>query len=57
MHKNAAGEADSILVSPLDAPLLFSRLMWEQAGDEFGDLYLTGPQAEAQEKATADPKA
>jgi len=37
--------------------LLFSRLMWEQVGDEFGDLYLTGPQAEALEKATTNPKA
>ena len=58
-HKNAAGETDSIVVNhrPLDAALLFSRLMWEQVGDEFGDLYLTGPQAEALEKATAAAKA
>jgi hypothetical protein len=55
VHKNAAGEADSILVShrPLDAALLFSFLMWEQVGDSFGDLYLTGTQAEALEKAGA----
>lgn len=59
VHKNADGEADSIVINhrPLDAALLFSRLMWEQVGDEFGDLYLTGPQAEAMEKAAADPKA
>ena len=57
VHRNAAGEADSILIShrPLDAALLFSRLMWDQVGDSFGDLYLTGPQAEALEKAGAGP--
>jgi hypothetical protein len=58
VHMNAQGEADSILVNhrPLDAALLFSRLMWEQVGDGFGDLYLTGPQADALQKVT-DPKA
>jgi hypothetical protein len=57
-HRNAAGETDSILINhrPLDAALLFSRLMWDQVGDSFGDLYLTGPQADALEKAD-DPKA
>jgi hypothetical protein len=57
VHWNAVGEADSILIShrPLDAALLFSRLMWDQVGDSFGDLYLTGPQAEALEKAEAGP--
>jgi hypothetical protein len=25
--------------------------MWERVGDRFGDLYLTGPQAEALEAA------
>ena len=46
---NAAGEADSILINhhPLEAALLFSRLMWERVGDRYGDLYLTGPQAAA----------
>ena len=48
-HFNEVGEADSILINhhPLEAALLFSRLMWEQVGDRYGDLYLTGPQAEA----------
>jgi hypothetical protein len=49
IHLNAAGEADSILINhyPLDAALLFSRLMWDRVGDRYGDLYLTGPQADA----------
>jgi hypothetical protein len=56
VHMNAQGEADSILINhhPLDAALLFSRLMWERAGDGFRDLYLTGLQADALEQAT-DP--
>ena len=59
VHMNAQGEADAILVNhrPLDAALLFSRLMWGQVGDGFGDLYLTGPQADALEKLAADPRA
>jgi hypothetical protein len=53
VHLNAAGEADSVVVNhyPLTSALLFSRLMWERVGDRFGDLYLTGPQAEALEAA------
>ncbi|WP_027583394.1 hypothetical protein [Bradyrhizobium sp. Ai1a-2] len=49
VHMNAAGEADAILINhhPLDAALLFSRLMWERVGDRYGDLYLTGAQAAA----------
>jgi hypothetical protein len=49
VHWNDAGEADSILVNhrPLGAALLFSRLMWEKVGDRYGDLYLTGMEADA----------
>jgi hypothetical protein len=37
---NAKGEADSLVIDhrPLDAALLFSRLMCEKLGDRFGDL-------------------
>jgi len=58
VHMNAQGKADSILINhrPLDAALLFSRLMWEQVEDGFRDLYLTGPQADALESAI-DPTA
>ena len=55
VHINGNGEADSILINhhPLEAALLFSRLMWERVGDRYGDLYLTGPQAEAMRQAVA----
>lgn len=58
VHMDAKGEADSILVNhrPLNAALLFSRLMWERVGDGFRDRYLTGPQHDAMESAI-DPKA
>lgn len=51
IHMNAAGEADSLLINhyPLESVLLFSRLMSERVGDRFGDLYLTGPQADVLE--------
>ncbi|MDB5556249.1 MAG: hypothetical protein JWL86_6233 [Rhizobium sp.] len=53
VHMNAQGEADSLVINhrPLEAALLFSKLMWEQVGNRFGDLYLTGPQADALEAA------
>ncbi len=53
VHMNGAGEADSLLIChhPLNAALLFSRLMWEQVDPEFRDLYLSGPEAEALERA------
>jgi hypothetical protein len=37
---NAKGEADSLVIDhrPLDAALLFSRLMCEKLGDRFSDL-------------------
>ena len=49
VHYNDKGEADSLVINhrPLDAALLFSRLMWEQVGDAFGNLYLSGPEADA----------
>jgi len=55
VHMNESGEADSVLIHhyPLDAALLFSRLMWEKFGDKFGDLYLTAAQAEGITKASA----
>ncbi|CDG81401.1 hypothetical protein [Janthinobacterium agaricidamnosum] len=43
VHMNAAGQADSLLINhrPLDAALLFSRLMAQQAADRYGqDLFL-----------------
>lgn len=42
VHYNAAGEADSLMINhyPLEAALLFSRLMYEAVGDQYGDLYL-----------------
>jgi hypothetical protein len=54
VHMNDAGEADSLLFHhyPLDAALLFSRLMWEKFGDRFGDLYLTAAQADGIVKAS-----
>ncbi|MGY3489528.1 hypothetical protein ACVW1C_007411 [Bradyrhizobium sp. USDA 4011] len=48
VHMDASGEADSVLIHhyPLDAALLFSRLMWEKFEDRFGELYLTAAQAD-----------
>ncbi|MGO4004983.1 hypothetical protein ABVN23_28440 [Pseudomonas fluorescens] len=34
-------------IHPLEATLLFSRLMWEKVGDRYGDLYLTQEQFDA----------
>ncbi len=49
IHMNAKGEADSLLINhyPLEAALLFLRLLWDRVGDHYGDLYLTGPQHDA----------
>jgi len=57
VHMNAAGRADSLLIDhrPLDAALLFSRLMWEQVGDRFGtDLYFSAAQGAALDQVAAD---
>lgn len=42
VHYNAEGKADSIVINhyPLDAALMFSRLMGERVGTRYGDLYL-----------------
>jgi hypothetical protein len=57
VHYNAKGEADSLVINhrPLQAALRFSALMWERVGDQFGDLYLTGPQAAALASAGLQP--
>jgi hypothetical protein len=48
-HLNERSETDSVVINhrPLDAMLLFSRLMWERVDERFRDRYLTGPQAAA----------
>jgi len=44
-HMNEAGEADSVVIShrPLDAAMLFSKLMRERVDERFRELYLDGP--------------
>ncbi|ODP34172.1 hypothetical protein [Pandoraea sp. ISTKB] len=58
VHYNAEGLADSVVINhrPLGAALTFSRLMWEKVGDRFGDLYLTGREADAMADAAASGK-
>jgi hypothetical protein len=48
-HLNEQGEADSVVINhrPLNAAMLFSKLMWERVDERFRDLYLTGPEAAA----------
>jgi hypothetical protein len=48
-HLNEAGEADSVVINhrPLNAAMLFSKLMWERVDERFRDLYLSAPQAAA----------
>jgi hypothetical protein len=48
-HMNEEGETDSVVINhrPLNAVLLFSRLMWERVDERFRDCYLTGPEAAA----------
>jgi hypothetical protein len=48
-HLNDKGEADSVIINhrPLEAVLLFSKLMWERVDERFRDHYLTGPEAAA----------
>jgi len=60
VHSDAAGQVDSILINhrPLEAALLFSRLMSDRVGDGFGaDLFLGAVQAAALEPVAADPRA
>lgn len=54
VHMNAKGEADSLLINhrPLQAALLFSRLMGHEVGARYGeDLFLTEAEAQALEWA------
>jgi hypothetical protein len=48
-HLNEAGETDAVVINhrPLNAAMLFSRLMWERVDERFRDLYLSGPEANA----------
>jgi hypothetical protein len=48
-HMNEEGETGFVVINhrPLNAVLLFSRLMWERVDERFRDCYLTGPQAAA----------
>jgi hypothetical protein len=48
-HLNENGEADSVVINhrPLEAAMLFSRLMGERVDERFRDLYLTGAEAAA----------
>ena len=52
-HLNDKGEADSVVINhrPLEAMLLFSKLMGDRVDERFRDRYLSGPQAEALEAA------
>jgi len=44
-HENAAGEVDSVVINhrPLEAALMFSRLMGEQVAKDHGDGYFLRP--------------
>lgn len=48
-HLNEQGDVDSVVINhrPLNAALLFSKLMWERVDERFRELYLTGPEADA----------
>ena len=48
-HMNDQGETDSVVINhrPLNAMLLFSRLMGERVDERFRDCYLTGSEAAA----------
>jgi hypothetical protein len=48
-HMNEQGETESVVINhrPLNAMLLFSKLMWERVDERFRDCYLTGPEAAA----------
>ncbi|WP_109477574.1 hypothetical protein [Paraburkholderia sp. C35] len=45
VHMNEKGEADSLVINhrPIDAAVLFSKLMHEKVKDRFGDEYLLKP--------------
>lgn len=46
-HLNDKGETDSVVINhrPLEATMLFSRLMAERVDERFRGCYLTGPEA------------
>ncbi|MGF6546556.1 hypothetical protein [Paraburkholderia youngii] len=48
-HINEQGETESVVINhrPLNAMLLFSKLMWERVDERFRDRYLTGSEAAA----------
>ncbi|RKT13986.1 hypothetical protein B0G69_7206 [Paraburkholderia sp. RAU2J] len=48
-HLNERGDADSVVINhrPLNAAMLFSKLMWERVDERFRELYLSGPEADA----------
>ncbi|MEX3811274.1 hypothetical protein AB3X96_13570 [Paraburkholderia sp. BR13439] len=53
-HMNEHGETESVVIShrPLNAVLLFSKLMWERVDERFRDRYLSGPEAAALNKVS-----
>jgi hypothetical protein len=53
-HLNDKGEADSVIINhrPLEAAMLFSKLMGERVDERFRDRYLTGPEAAALDAAS-----
>jgi hypothetical protein len=54
-HLNENGAVDSVVINhrPLNAAMLFSKLMGERVDERFRDLYLTGPEAEAANAASS----
>ncbi|MEX3791041.1 hypothetical protein [Paraburkholderia sp. BR14374] len=48
-HINEQGETEAVVINhrPLNAMLLFSKLMWERVDERFRDRYLTGSEAAA----------
>ncbi|MDR6393331.1 hypothetical protein [Paraburkholderia phenoliruptrix] len=51
-HRDERGATDSVVINhrPLNAVLLFSKLMWERVDERFRDCYLTGPEIAALDK-------
>ncbi|HEX7913800.1 MAG TPA: hypothetical protein VF534_37770 [Paraburkholderia sp.] len=49
-HINEQGEADSVVINhrPMNAAILFSKLMRERVDERFRDLYLAGPEADTE---------
>jgi hypothetical protein len=53
-HLNEQGDVDSVIINhrPLNAMLLFSKLMWERVDERFRDLYLSDAEAAALKAAS-----